>query len=80
MIASPEGALAMRSDAGHIIADLDLDRLAYLHSEDQRIEVPRRCLTSLGCYVGGALKCMETDHRSFICIALHICAALHNMC
>jgi predicted amidohydrolase len=48
MIASPEGVLATRSGAGLIIADLDMDRLAYLRSEDQRIEVPRRCLTVPG--------------------------------
>jgi 5-aminopentanamidase len=48
MIASPEGVLATRSDAGLIIADLDMGRLAYLRSEDQRIEVPRRCLTVPG--------------------------------
>jgi predicted amidohydrolase len=48
MIASPEGILATRSDAGLIIADLDMDRLAYLRSEDQRIEVPRGCLTVPG--------------------------------
>jgi hypothetical protein len=48
MIASPEGVLAIRSDAGLIIVGLDMGRLVYLSSEDQRIEVPRRCLTVPG--------------------------------
>ncbi len=48
IIASPEGVLATRSDAGMIIADLDLDRLDFLRSEDEKIEVPRRYRTVPG--------------------------------
>ena len=48
MIASPEGVLATRADAGMLIADLDLDRLDFLRSEDEKIEVPRRYRTVPG--------------------------------
>lgn len=48
MIAGPEGVLATRSDAGMLIADLDLVRLDFLRSEDEKIEVPRRYRTVPG--------------------------------
>jgi 5-aminopentanamidase len=48
IIAGPEGILATRSDAGMLIADLDLDRLDFLRSEDEKIEVPRRYRTVPG--------------------------------
>jgi predicted amidohydrolase len=48
IIAGPEGVLATRSDAGMLIADLDLDRLDFLRSEDEKIEVPRRYRTVPG--------------------------------
>lgn len=48
IIAGPEGVLATRSDAGMLIADLDLDRLEFLRSEDEKIEVPRRYRTVPG--------------------------------
>lgn len=48
IIAGPEGVLATRADAGMLIADLDLDRLQFLRSEDERIEVPRRYRTVPG--------------------------------
>jgi predicted amidohydrolase len=48
MIAGPEGVLATRADAGMVIADLDLDRLRFLHGEDEKIEVPRRYRTVPG--------------------------------
>jgi predicted amidohydrolase len=48
IIAGPEGVLVTRADAGILIADLDLDRLAFLRSEDEKIEVPRRYRTVPG--------------------------------
>lgn len=48
MIAGPEGVLATRADAGMVIADLDLDRLRFLHAEDEKIETPRRYRTVPG--------------------------------
>jgi predicted amidohydrolase len=40
-IAGPEGLLASRSDAGLLIADLDMDRLQYLHEEKEQIVFPK---------------------------------------
>lgn len=48
IVAGPEGVLATRSDSGMLIADLDLDRLEFLRSEDEKIEVPRRYRTVPG--------------------------------
>jgi predicted amidohydrolase len=48
IIAGPEGVLATRADAGMLVADLDLDRLEFLRSEDEKIEVPRRYRTVPG--------------------------------
>jgi predicted amidohydrolase len=48
MIAGPEGVLSTRSDSGMLISDLDLDRLEFLRTEDERIEVPRRYRTVPG--------------------------------
>jgi predicted amidohydrolase len=48
MIAGPEGVLTSRSDAGMLVADLDLERLRFLRSEDEKIEVPRRYRTVPG--------------------------------
>jgi predicted amidohydrolase len=40
-IAGPEGLLASRSDAGLLVADLDLDRLRYLHEQKEQIVFPK---------------------------------------
>jgi predicted amidohydrolase len=48
IVAGPEGVLATRADAGMLISDLDLDRLEFLRSEDEKIEVPRRYRTVPG--------------------------------
>jgi predicted amidohydrolase len=40
-IAAPEGVLATSRDAGLVVADLDMDRLEYLRSQDERIEFPK---------------------------------------
>jgi len=48
MIASPEAVLAQHDRAGMIAADLDLDRLAFLRAEDEKIESPRRYRTVPG--------------------------------
>ncbi len=47
-IAAPERILAQRADAGMIVADLDLARLAFLRAEDEKVEAPRRCRTVPG--------------------------------
>lgn len=41
-IASPEKILAQSAGEGLLIADLDMQRLAFLRSEDERIEFPKR--------------------------------------
>ena len=41
IIAAPEGVLASSDGEGMLVADLDLDRLAYLHGEEERITVPK---------------------------------------
>lgn len=41
IIAAPEGILAQSTSAGMLIADLDLDRLSFLRSRDERIEYPK---------------------------------------
>jgi predicted amidohydrolase len=41
-IASPEAVLASSASEGLLIADLDMDRLAFLRREDERIEFPKR--------------------------------------
>jgi predicted amidohydrolase len=48
MIAAPEAVLASSPDEGLVVADLDLDRLAFLRSEDERIEFPKRYRTIPG--------------------------------
>jgi predicted amidohydrolase len=48
IVASPEGVLATRADAGMLVADLDLNRLEFLRGEDEKIEVPRRYRTVPG--------------------------------
>ena len=40
-IASPEGVLAARTDAGVLMADLDLNRLEYLHTEEEHVVFPK---------------------------------------
>ncbi|MGN6187727.1 MAG: carbon-nitrogen hydrolase family protein [Conexibacter sp.] len=47
-IAAPEAILAQRSDPGMVLADLDLERLAFLRAEDEKVESPRRCRTVPG--------------------------------
>lgn len=47
-IAAPEGVLASSKAAGLLIADLDMDRLAFLRREDERIEFPKRYATVPG--------------------------------
>ena len=47
-IAAPEQILSQQADAGMLLADLDLDRLAFLRAEDERVESPRRCRTVPG--------------------------------
>jgi predicted amidohydrolase len=42
MIAAPEGVLAQSATAGLLVADLNLDRLEFLRSEDEKIEFPKR--------------------------------------
>ena len=41
LIAAPEGILAQSADEGILLADLDLDRLEYLRSEEERIVFPK---------------------------------------
>jgi predicted amidohydrolase len=50
MIAAPEELLAQRKDEGLIVADLDLERLAFLREMDEKIEVPRTCRTVPGLF------------------------------
>jgi predicted amidohydrolase len=40
-VAGPEGVLAESADEGMLLADLDLDRLEFLRSRDERIEFPK---------------------------------------
>lgn len=47
-IAAPEAVLAQSPAAGLLVADLDLDRLAFLRSEDEKIEFPKRYATIPG--------------------------------
>ena len=47
-IAAPEALLAQRADAGMVVADLDLERLAFLREQDEQVESPRRCRTVPG--------------------------------
>lgn len=47
-IASPEAILAQSRVDGLFCADLDMDRLAFLRSEDERIEFPKRYATIPG--------------------------------
>jgi predicted amidohydrolase len=47
-IAGPEGVLAEGRGEGLLVADLDLDRLAFLRAEDERIEFPKRYRTIPG--------------------------------
>ena len=41
LICAPEGVLASSEGEGMLVADLDLDRLAYLRAEEERIVVPK---------------------------------------
>jgi predicted amidohydrolase len=47
-IAAPEEILAQSAQEGLLLADLDLARLEYLRSEDERIEFPKRYRTVPG--------------------------------
>lgn len=47
-IAAPEEILAQQPGEGLLIADLDLRRLDFLRSEEERIETPRTCRTVPG--------------------------------
>jgi predicted amidohydrolase len=47
-IAGPEAVLASRSDEGLLVVDLDLDRLAYLRAERERIVFPKPYATIPG--------------------------------
>ncbi len=47
-IAAPEKILAASAEEGLLIAELDLDRLAYLRGQDARIEFPRKYETIPG--------------------------------
>jgi predicted amidohydrolase len=47
-IAAPEEILAQEPGEGLLIADLDLGRLDFLRTEEERIEVPRTCRTVPG--------------------------------
>lgn len=47
-IAGPERILARSAGEGMIVADLDMDRLAFLRNEDERIEFPKRYATIPG--------------------------------
>lgn len=42
MIAGPEGVLASRDDTGVLIADIDLERVRWLRSESEKIEMPKQ--------------------------------------
>jgi predicted amidohydrolase len=50
LIASPEGVLEERADAGMLIADLDMDRITFLRDEDEQIEFPKRYATVPGLF------------------------------
>jgi predicted amidohydrolase len=50
MIASPEGILEQRADAGMLLTDLDLGRLEFLRGEDEKIEFPKRYATVPGLF------------------------------
>ena len=41
IVAAPEGVLAASEGEGMLVAELDLDRLAYLRAEEERIVVPK---------------------------------------
>jgi predicted amidohydrolase len=47
-IAGPEGVLAHSKGEGLVMADLDLERLAFLRAEDEKIEFPKRYATIPG--------------------------------
>jgi predicted amidohydrolase len=47
-VAGPEGVLEQRTDAGMVIADLDMDRLEFLRAEDEKVEFPKRYATVPG--------------------------------
>ena len=47
-IAGPEGVLAHSKGEGLLMADLDFDRLAFLRTEDEKIEFPKRYATIPG--------------------------------
>lgn len=47
-IAAPEEILAQSAEEGLLVADLDLERLEFLRSEDERIEFPKRYRTVPG--------------------------------
>lgn len=49
-IAGPEEVLAQSADVGLLVADLDLDRLEFLRSENERIEFPKRYRTMPGIW------------------------------
>ena len=47
-IAGPEGVITQSADEGLLLADLDLERLAYLRERDERIEFPKPYATIPG--------------------------------
>jgi predicted amidohydrolase len=47
-VAGPEGVLESRTDAGMVVADLDMDRLEFLRGEDEKVEFPKRYATVPG--------------------------------
>ncbi|MEX2031840.1 MAG: carbon-nitrogen hydrolase family protein [Dehalococcoidia bacterium] len=49
-VAGPEQILAQSADPGLLLADLDLDRLEFLRTEDERIEFPKRYRTMPGIW------------------------------
>ena len=47
-VAGPEGVLEARTDAGMVLADLDIGRLEFLRGEDEKVEFPKRYQTVPG--------------------------------
>jgi predicted amidohydrolase len=47
-IAGPEHVLESRAEEGMLVADLDMDRLEFLRSEDEKVEFPKRYATVPG--------------------------------
>jgi predicted amidohydrolase len=47
-VASPERVIATKTDAGMLLADLDMERLEFLRREDEKVEFPKRYETVPG--------------------------------